>query len=67
MTDHELVLDRRLTVLETQMTPALRTLTDHDERISSLERWKFWVIGAVAGAGFVGSLLGALALRALAP
>ena len=50
----QVTCERRLTSIETKLDTVLERVDSFDKRITSLERWKNWVLGAgtAIGAGF---------------
>jgi hypothetical protein len=38
-------------------------IVDHEKRIRVLENFRWWIIGASAGAGFIGNLVGKLVFK----
>ena len=43
----------KLGSIEAMLKTALQDTTDHDERITSLEQWKYWLLGAAASVSLV--------------
>lgn len=49
--------------LEGKVDALLLSRGDHEARLRSLERAKFWLLGAAAGVGFLAQLIGARLLE----
>jgi hypothetical protein len=44
-------IDSKLTRIETKLDDAIRSRDSHESRITALEKWRYYVLGAFAAAG----------------
>lgn len=44
-------VDSKLTSIETKLDQALAAREDHEKRLINLERWRYYILGAVAAVG----------------